>query len=343
MRNKTIFIVSLLTLICAFHLRAHTPKNALGAVAVGPDGKTLVVGGDNRILYVLDQASLKVRERIWLKTNIYNMAFNKNGSTLVMEDSSETLYFIRTEDWKVLTKITKAGSISAAPAVDMVAGVDSGYKKSTVKLFSMTDGTLKGQVEFPGKVVSIGIDAKGTRLVLLAQGPKGKETKNATPKNLRGIEASVFKQNNDGRVSTLAEFTVPSGKKLSEKTIFYSAGSPVILVGGKKTLIIDYSNVNAKIEGDKITLFKAESSFNYGIGISPNRKTFLVGGLRNGTLADVENLAMKTFKVDKLPGWPEYYKGFGFGPDGTGYAVTTAYRLVKIDKNGKIEKTVPVY
>jgi hypothetical protein len=52
---------------------------------------------------------------------------------------------------------------------------------------------------------------------------------------------------------------------------------------------------------------------------------------------------MKTFEIDRLPGWPEYYKGFGFGPDGTVYGVTTAYRLVRINKNGEAEKVVPVY
>jgi WD40 repeat protein len=343
MLSKAIIIIPIFMMIFTLQLQAHTPKNALGAVAVSPDGKTLVVGGDNRTLYVLDPDTLEVQKRIWLKTNIYNMAFCKNGKTLVMEDTSEKLYFIETGNWKVLKTIMKAGSISAAPMADMVAGIASSYKKNTIKLFSMTDGTLKSQLEFPGKVVSIGLDAAGTRLVLLAKGPKGIETKKATPKNLRGFEASVFKQNNDGRVSILAEFEVPSWKKLSEKTIFYTAGSPVTLVGKNKTLIIDYSNVNAKIEGGKISLFKAESSFNYGIGISPDRKKFLVGGLRDGTLVDVGALTMKTFKVDRLPGWPEYYKGFDFGPDGTGYAVTTAYRLVKIKKDGKIEKAVPIF
>jgi WD40 repeat protein len=329
--------------MCTFNLQAHTPKNALAAAAVSPDNKTLVTGGDNRVLYVLDQATMNVQKRVWLKTNIYNMAFNKTGSTLVVEDTSETLYFIDTKNWQVKTTIKKAGSISAAPAADILAGVASGYRKSTVKFISMTDGTIKGQLEFPGKVNSIGIDAQGTRLVLLASGPKGKEAKAKTPKTLRGFEASAFKQKNDGKVSILAEYAVPSGKQLSMKTIFYSSNSAAILVGKKKTLIINYANVNASIEGDNISLFRAISSYNYGIGISPDRKTLLVGGLRGGTLVNAENMEMKSFKIDKLPGWPEYYKGFGFGPDGTGYAVTTAYRLVKIDKNGVIVKAVPVY
>ncbi|NIM15041.1 MAG: hypothetical protein GTO45_24020 [Candidatus Aminicenantes bacterium] len=341
--KQIVVLPVIVVLVLTFSLEAHVPKGGLGDVAVNPDGKTLVAGGDNRVLYVIDSSSLKVKNRVWFKSNIYEMEFNKDGSILVVEDTSESLYFISTRDWQAVKKIPKAGSMSAAPAANLVAGVAKGFRKSTVKFISMKDGSQKGEVEFPAKVTAVGLNARGNRLVLLATGPKEKEAKNPTPKELKGLEADVFKQKNDGKVSILAEFDVPSGKKISEKIIFYSAGSPVFLVGEKITYLLDYSNVNARIEGGNITLFKGMSSYNYGIGVSPDRKWILVGGLRQGTLINAADLKMTTFKIDNLPGWPEYYKGFGFAADGTGYAVTTAYRLIKINKNGSIEKAVPVY
>lgn len=341
--KRRIFFASMVLMLSFFSIEAHTPKNGLGDAAVSPDGKILAVGGDSRVLYVMDPASLEVKTRVWLKTNIYEMEFNKDGSILVVEDTSETLYFLKTGDWKVVKTINKGGPMSAAPEVDLLAGFKSGYKKSTVNVYSMTDGALKTKVEVPAKVVGAGLNAKGTRLVVMAMGPKDKEAKNKTPKELKGIEKETFKQKNDGKVSILTEFEVPSGKKISEKTIFYSISSPLVVVGEKRTDIFGYTNVNATIEGDKITLFKGKSSYNYGMGKSPDGKMVLLGGLRDGSLVQVDGLAMTTFRIDKLPGWPEYYKGFGFGPDGTGYAVTTAFRLVKIDKTGKIIKAVPVY
>jgi len=341
--NKTILFVALFTLLLAFSIDAHTPKNGLGDAAVSPDGKILVAGGDSRVLYIMDSSSLEVKNRVWLKTGIYEMEFNKDGSILVVEDTSEDLYFVKTKDWQVLKTIKKGGPMSAAPAADLLAGFTSGYKKSTAAFYSMTDGALKGKVEFPAKIVSVGLNAKGTRMMLMAVGPKEMEIKKKRPPELKGIEKDTFVQKYDGKVSILAEFEVPTGKKISEKTVFYSTSSPQILVGEKKTYIIGYSNVNAEIEGDNITLFNGKSSFNYGMGISPDRKAFLLGGLRDGTLVHVDGLAMTTFRIDRLPGWPEYYKGFGFAPDGTGYAVTTSFRLVKIDKTGKIVNTVPVY
>lgn len=343
MRKMTLILAAVFTLLLVLPLAAHTPKNALGAVAVSPDGKTVVAGGDNRVLYVIDAASLEVKKRIWLKVGLYEAAFNKDGSVLVVEDTSETLHFIKTADWQVFNKVTKAGYMSPAPAVDLVAGLSSGYQTSTIKFISMSTGTWKDQVQFPGKVVAIGLNAQGNRLVVLANGPKGKEEKKPTPKGLRGFEADVFRQKNDGRVSIVAEYAVPSGKKLSEQTIFYCAGYPLAIAAEKKTLFIDYVNLNIIIVGDKVDIFQGKSSYNYASGVSADRKSVLLGGLRDGTLVNVDDMTMKTFEIDTLPGWPEYYKGFAFGADGTGYGVTTSYRLVKINKNGMVEKVVPIY
>jgi hypothetical protein len=52
---------------------------------------------------------------------------------------------------------------------------------------------------------------------------------------------------------------------------------------------------------------------------------------------------VERFTVDALPGWPEYFSRFVVAGDGTVYGVTTAFRLVRVSKRGKVEKAVPVY
>ena len=69
----------------------------------------------------------------------------------------------------------------------------------------------------------------------------------------------------------------------------------------------------------------------------------LAGSLRDGARVGLPSWESVPFSLDRLPGWPEYFTRFVFHPDGTGYGVTTAYRLVKITKEGKIEKAVPVF
>src|SRR5262249_16950956 len=43
-----------------------TGRGGLEAVAVSPDGKLVAAGGQNRVVYLLDAATLEVKRRIWL-------------------------------------------------------------------------------------------------------------------------------------------------------------------------------------------------------------------------------------------------------------------------------------
>ena len=336
----TVFIVCLL----AVSATAHTPKGGLGAVAISPDGKTLVVGGDNRVLYVLDAANHEVLKRIWLKTNIYEMEFNSDGSTLVVEDTKEILRFIDTASWKVMNQVKNAGNFSAAPGVDLLAGMKPSYKLTKIYILSMKDGKRQKTVEHAGNARVIGLSPKGDRLVVLADGPRDMEEKKKPGKNLRGLERAKFLQYHDGRTSVLAEYDLASGKQTKLQTVFYAPGGyKGLLVRDDASLVLSYSNLNAVWQGDKVELMHSQNSYNYGAGISPDQNVFLTGGLRDGTLVQADGLKMVKFGIDSLPGWPEYYLDFAVGPDGTGYGVTTAYRLVVISPQGKLIKAAPIY
>jgi hypothetical protein len=142
----------------------------------------------------------------------------------------------------------------------------------------------------------------------------------------------------------LAEYDIASGKQTKLQTVFYAPGGyKGLLVGSEHSLIISYSNLNARWSGDRIELFHSENSYNYGSGISQDHTRFVTGGLRSGTYVHTAEMKTIRFKIDSLPGWPEYYTGFGFGPDGTAYGTTTAYRLVVISPQGKLIKALPVY
>jgi hypothetical protein len=290
---------------------------------------------------------LTVKQRIWIKTNAFEMAFNQDGSVLVIEDTSETLSFYRLSDWTKLAEVKNAGRFSASPAADRIAGLQPGWKKSLVKLMSFTDGSLISTIQYPGKVLAMGMDAGAAQLVLFAEGPQDREAKissGAIPKNLAGIEKKRFLQENDGRVSIMIEYDLKTGEKKSEKEIFYTPGTtPKVIVLEDFILVFNYNNSNASISANGITLFETDNSYNYGMGLSSDRKTFVSGGLRSGTYCEISALKMKPFKIDTLPGWPEYFIGFGFAPDGSVYGTTTAYRIIKIDPRGVVRNSIPVY
>ncbi len=342
-RFSALFAIAILCLLAASAM-AHTPKHGLGDAAISPDGKILVTGGDNRVLYVLNPANFQVLKRIWLKTNVHEMEFSSDGSTLMLEDTKEILHFYDTSNWKLINQVNKAGRFSAAPAVDLVAGFYPSSKLTHIFLLSMRDGKRQGVIEHAGYVKLIGLGPEGKRLVVLSDGPRDLEPKKKPPKNLRGLERDKFLQHHDGRTSVLAEYDIASGKQTKLQTVFYAPGGYAgLLVGPEYSLILSYSNLNARWTGDKLEMFHSENSYNYGAGISQDQTRFITGGLRSGTYVQAEGMKMIKFKIDSLPGWPEYYTGFGFGPDGTAYGTTTAYRLVVISPQGKLIKALPIY
>jgi len=341
-------LASLLLAPLAAH--AHTPLGGL-AVAVSPDGKTVVAGGDSRTLYVLDAGSLAVKSRVWVKTSIWALHFSQDGTKLIVEDTGPTLSVVDTGTWQVERSEIKLGHLSPARQVDLGAALGQGSDGSPViRVVSLGDLAEKAAIPFEKgqRVAAFGLNADGTRLAVFMEGTKdeGEPTAKSgdTPKELRGAAAEEWKQRNDGKTAMFFEFEVPSGKKLAERKLFYTTGEARVFYAGGAVHAVSYSNVNARLAADgKVEIFQTANSFNYGHGISADQKVLLTGGLRDGSYTAVEGLRTAKFQADKLPGWPEYWKSFAIHSDGTAYGTTTAYRIVKIKPDGSIEKAAPVH
>ena len=328
---------------------AATPLGGL-AVALSPAGDVLVAGGDNRALLITDTKKMEVTERAWLGVSILDVQFNKDGSQLLVEDTDGTLHQVDAETWKVVKSEKKAQQISVSSEADLVAGLDTDHNGQSVKFLSASDLSSKGKVtlEKGQKVLTFGLDAKGTRLAVLleavADESEPKESK--TPADLKGIEADEFRIKNDGKTSQFMVFEVPGGKKIVDKKLYYtpSGSGWKVLFDGDNVLFVNYSNLNATVtpEGE-VTLFKLSNSYNYGIGVSPDQAILLSGGLSTGTYTKVDGLKQTVFNPDKLESWPEYFKSFAVAKDGTAYGGTSAFRVVRIKPDGSFDKAFPFY
>ena len=337
-------IVAACCLCLAASALAHTPLGGL-TPAISPDGKTLVVGGDNRVLYIVDPATFEIKDRVWFKTTIWRMAFNKDGSKLLVEDTSETLYFLDPANWTVEREVKKSGFMAPAYAADICA-VKGGGKE--ISVISMTDAASKMKVDFEEQISSFGLNADGTRLAVISRYDKDTGEENVKysdiPKDLKGIEKAAFQQRNDGKTANLYIVEVPSGKILRETQIFYTTSDgAVVFFHGDTVMVVNYSDVNAKIPSEgEIEVFKLGGS-NYGIGISRDQKRIATGGMRDGQYTKVDGMATVSFKTDRLSGWPEYFKGFCFDADGNAYGTTSGYRLFKIEPGANVAKSGPVF
>ncbi|MCU0722740.1 MAG: hypothetical protein MUC63_03860 [Planctomycetes bacterium] len=317
------------------------------SVAVSPDGKTVVAGGASRTLYVLDAATLEVKKRLWMGGRVGNLCFNRDGSRLVVEDDDETLFLLDTAEWKTVLSVPKTGYVSCAPLADCLAAYRQ-ERASSIVFLSMTDGKQLGSVPLTEKVAALGLSPDGKKCVVLTESKKEGEDAVAykdIPADVKGFDKNVFQQKHDGRTCTFLAFEAPSGAKVSEAKLWFttSLSRSLVAVREDAAYVFNYDNENAKIAFDgTTTLFPTQNGFNYGLGFSADQTCFLSGGLRDGTRGSIDGSNQVKFQLDRLQGWPEYFEGFGFHADGTGYGVTSAFRLVKLDKDGKVLACVPV-
>ncbi len=331
-------------------LHAGTPLGGI-TTAVSGDGARLVAAGDTRTLLVLDPATLEVKERHWIETSIVNLAFNEDGTLLVAQDTSETLLVFDTADWSKKTEIPKQHGFAVSPGANLVAGHDNNSRGATVSVHSLGGGTAVFSTTLPDgtNVASLALSADGSKLAVLTQGIKDEtepEVPSAQlPKDIRGFELDEFKQKNDGKTSTLFLYDLASQNKASETKTWYTTNTQSILAfSGDDLFSVNYNNLNAKITpGGETTLFQAKNSLNYGIGATPTGSHFLTGGLGSYSITSAADFDSVDGKIDKLPGWPEYWKGFAATADGgTLYGTTSAYRIFRLDPAGKIQTSAPV-
>ncbi len=349
---KRIALISALVFlaVAAGTAYARSPQwGGLSSVAVSPDGKTLVVGGQSRTLYVVDAATLEVKNRIWTEARIGYLMFNKDGTKLVMETDEDCVRLYDVATWKPAGRADKATWVNAAQDADLMAALEDDWEKPKIHFMSMTTLVAAGSVTLKERVAAFALDAEGKKLAVLTEGKEEGEKKaeGDRPEELEGAAANEWDQKNDGQTCKLVVYEVPSGKELASFSLWYTSsgsGSTDLLVDASGVTVVNYYNVNAKInDKGEVTLFETKNSYNYGRGVSQDRKAFLCGGLRDATYTTVQGMAMTQFEIDQMAGWPEYFEFFTFAKDGSAYGVTSAFRLVKISKEGKVEKTAPVF
>jgi len=343
---KTILILLGTTLLFAVipTTRAGTPLGGL-TVAVSGDGHHVVAGGDTRTLLVLDSNKLDVLARHWIGTTIRSLVFNQSGSVLAVHDSADSVHLFATENWSKIAEVSKVANFSAAPEAGLFAGQNGSYSDPLVGLYQFDDGVPKGSVALPKdfKVAMLALKEDGSKVAVLSQSAKDeaepKVERGDIPKELMGIERKEFEQRNDGDTSGYLVIDVASEAIESETVTFYKERNGEMVYAGDEVIIVGYSNVNTKVSPEgEFTLFQVEGSFNYGIGFSHDGSLILTGGLANYTFTSTESLTSVTGEIGKLPGWPEYWKGFSGTEDGSLlYGATSGFRVVKFKADGTID------
>ena len=345
---RRLSLVALLLVISIARTGGVTGRSGLETVALSADGKWIATGGQNRVVYLLAADTLEVKKRIYLGARIGGLAFSRDGTRLVVEDETDTLHLMDVSTGKVLAKRANMNGMLADAASDQLFVRDlTEPEKNRIRRLSTAKLEEQGRIDLEGRAAAFTLDATGKRLVVLGASQAGDEKRvpaNEVPRELTGLARWTFRLKYDGLVSQLYTIDLATGKVGERSKLWYTSDSEntIVVPAGKTTYILNRVNICAKVVGEKIDLFETPDRVNYALGISPDGKTLLTGGMGTGTHGPVEGKRVR-FEVPALPGQAETFTRFTVHDDGSAVGVTSAYRVVRISREGKVEKVAAVY
>lgn len=330
---------------------AAPAKNALGAIAVAPDGGTVVAGGDSRALYLVDPDSLEVRERVYLGTNPLELRFSADGSLLAVHTTDDLVLLLSTDDWQEAARIEDVRFLAYAAAVDslVVLGREKrvdGAHVTPLRVISLADGSVALEAGVAGKAAGLATSPDASGFAVLTKGEKDESEPKENPSNdLKGFEREIFRQKNDARTSSVVLLDA-GGKEIAREGTWFSA--PADMVGawsGEALRFFGMHNRNLETDAAGVTLamFETPIAYNYGIALAPDQQRAALGSGLSGALMSLGDGSSVVFELDAQPGIEEFILGFGFAPDGAIYGGTSSYRLFRLSPDGEIEAIRPVY
>ncbi|MEZ5872699.1 MAG: WD40 repeat domain-containing protein [Nitratireductor sp.] len=335
----------------AHQAAAGLPKSALGAIAVSPDGKTIAAAGDNRVLYLLDADTLDVRERIWIKLSPMSLFWTKDGKTLVMQHTDDVLALLDTSTWEQRGEIPKFNKISFAPQSEMVVTAVQGERnddhyKTILRVHDLNTGKMLKENELDYEIVSIATTPDASRTVIATKEVDNEAEAKVDPAaDLKDIEKETAQKKGDGKTMDFAWFDSDL-KETARITSWYSTYyTDGLHLHDGKTYLLSYGTSAVISENGDAELFQSYGpNTSYGYGFTADNSTMISGGLSSGTLFDIASRTETNFDLgERLPGWPEYIQGVTVAPDGTIIGGTSAYRVMKMSPDGKVELVKPVF
>ena len=341
-------LVALIVVVSFARAGGVSGRSGLEAVAVSADGKWIATGGQNRVVYLLAADTLEVKKRIYLGVRIGGLAFSRDGTRLVIEDETDTLHLMDTSTGKVLAKLANMNGMLADAVGDQLLVRDlSEPEKPRLRRLSTAKLEDRGRIDLEGRAAAFTLDATGKRIVVLGASQPGDEKRvpvKEVPRELTGLARWTFRLKYDGLVSQFYTIDLATGKIGERTKLWYTSDSEntIVVPAGKTTYVLNRVNICAKIVGEKIDLFATPDRVNYALGISPDGKTLLTGGMGTGTHGPVEGNRVR-FEVETLPGPAEMFTRFAVRNDGSAVGVTSAFRIVRISHDGKVEKVAAVY
>lgn len=352
--NKLRLFLTATVLCVATQSPAGIPTDALGAIAVSPDGATIIASGNPRTFYVIDAKTMEVKDRIWHGYTPNRFHWSQDGKMLSMLHTDDMVTFFDAATLKEAASTDKFSAHCFAAKADKLVTAKNGSKQGdkvaiTLTVYSLSTGAKTAETELSYTIgaSALACSPDGSQIVLASEDYDVKsEDKKDPPKDIEDDKRAEFVKRNDAKAMWIGWFD-GALKKGPEYESWFSGSTPeLFFVRDGKAFWFDNRSDNGVFAADgEISMQKLDNAGSfYGKLVSPDHDFFLSGTLGKGYIVEGTTFAETKFDFpDRLKGWPEYLYGFAIAKDGTIYGGTSAYRLMKISNDGKVLDMKPVH
>ena len=325
---------------------------ALQAGAASPDGKVFVAGGEGRVLYVLDTEKWEVTKRIWLGARVEALAFSPDGAQCIVGMDDGLTWVFNAATWEKVNDLGNRPLLAVARKAPVAVSAEqswvAGKAQGRLKVWSLADWKMTKEITLgPGQAAAgtaIAPDGK-TAYVRLSRMESPEEKKaDPGPEPKDWTEKGFWRERKDGAITGLLAIDLDQGTVGKKITCFDTPGNfrLYLVPGGVMTVAYGQYHALWDIETGKYEP-KANREFAYGSGQSAAGDLY-VGSLRTYLVLSPEGKEAARKEASRLPGWPEYFRGFVPLGEALVVGVTDASRLIIIDaKTHNILKEVNCY
>jgi hypothetical protein len=303
----------------------------------------LAVGGDNRSVLVLAAPDWKVVQRKWIGARVRGIDFTADNSQCAVLGDDQIVRVFNTTDWLEVKQLRQVRAFAVARrarlAVAALPKAEAGRDETVLAVFATPTWDLRKQIDLvPKKTPMSAALSPDSRTAYVRtipfDDPREKEI-DAGPEPKDWTERDFWKARNDGRATAIYVIDLMTGKITKEIRCFDSPGNCGFYVTPTSVVSAAYSRYLGVLDTQtwEYTVIPT-GGFAYGSGCSA------AGEIYTGSLASYLVLSPKGEKladgsISRLPGFPEYFRGFTpLGSDQVA-GITDAWRIILIDAAGR--------
>ena len=313
---------------------ADSPAGGIGGLALSPDGTTLLAAGDTRTIYALDPATLNVTKRIYSKTTVVWMTYRSDGQAVFTRDTDGTLTAWDANTFAELWSQTRTEGVDYAPLTNQLAYIKRERRNGHLVIVDAASFQEKARHDL-GEMSprSVGISPEGARAVVISYSEKREsEEKKRPDSSMKGVEKVIYQQEHNQRGAKIAQVDLLLGQVSVTDSWYKSDNVKKLAVTASGAHVLSYGQEVASIAPDStVTILDPGARIRYGAAMTAAGDGIVSGSMREITVKQLGSDAAQVFKLDQLPGWPEYVIRFVTAPNGKIYGATTAYRVIEVD------------